>query len=373
MLARVLLLVDESPGGLAAVRALHRAGYETYVGVAQEGTPAARSRYAAEVFRLPDPFADPAAYVAAVAEAVTRREIAAVLPGMESSLRALTGREEAFGADVVVGTNPLESLERATDKLGLEALAAAAGLRAPRTVELGADATDADLEGVRFPAVVKPIRSVEVRDDGSLTIDGVTVVDDAPALRAQLARARAGRWLVQPYVEGRLAAVCGVAWEGRLLTACHQLSPRIWPPGKGISAFAVTTAPSVERQAGVARMLAQLGWSGVYGVQFLLAGDGDYVIDLNPRIYGSLALAVAAGHNLPGIWADLLLGRRPVLRPYRVGVGYRVELADVRAAVHARDLRGLLPRRRTSHALFSLRDPLPVLAIADELLSRLRR
>ena len=40
-----------------------------------------------------------------------------------------------------------------------------------------------------------------------------------------------------------------------------------------------------------------------------------YVIDVNPRIYGAIGLAIAAGQNLPAIWTDLLLGRTPLVRP----------------------------------------------------------
>jgi len=127
--------------------------------------------------------------------------------------------------------------------------------------------------------------------------------------------------------------------------------------------------PDRERARGVARLLSLIGWSGIFGIQFLVSGGHAYAIDLNPRIYGSIGLAIAAGHNLPAIWADLLLGREPVVGAYRAGVRYRVEEDDLRAlAVAFRDgrrreaLLGLLPRRRTAHAVFAARDPAPVLA-----------
>jgi hypothetical protein len=95
---------------------------------------------------------------------------------------------------------------------------------------------------------------------------------------------------------------------------------------------------------------------------------GDYVVDLNPRPYGSLALAIGAGLNLPAIWTDLLLGRRPVVGTARVGVRYRAESHDYKALVSAviagriaDALRIARPRRRTVHAIFSFREPAPVL------------
>jgi predicted ATP-grasp superfamily ATP-dependent carboligase len=56
--------------------------------------------------------------------------------------------------------------------------------------------------------------------------------------------------------------------------------------------------------AGVARLLADLGWSGVANVQFVRAPGGrPRLIDLNGRLYGSLALAYATGVNVPDLWA----------------------------------------------------------------------
>jgi predicted ATP-grasp superfamily ATP-dependent carboligase len=379
--ARVLLLVDEGLGALSAVRGLRAGGYEPYLGVSRPDTPAARSRAAAGVADLPDPFANPDRYVEEVAAAAKRLGVRAVLPGMESSLRALSGREHFFDESIAVGANPVEALKRATDKAGLEQLAAQAGLQAPKTIELPPGELDARAAEIVFPAVVKPLRSVQVDENGSMRIfKDVTRVESLDELRAAIAKVPGATRVVQTYHAGILGAVCGVAWNGQLVSVLHQESPRIWPPGKGISAFAVTVPPDVPRQAGVARMLKALDWSGVYGIQFILAEDGAYVIDLNPRIYGSIGLAIAAGHNLPAIWVDLLLGRDPFVRPYRVGVRYRVEHDDIRALLHLfrqgrrrEALTELLPRPRTAHGLFSLRDPAPVLWTFEKVRARVKR
>jgi predicted ATP-grasp superfamily ATP-dependent carboligase len=242
-----------------------------------------------------------------------------------------------------------------------------AGLDIPPTVEVDGQS----LNGLdqNLPGVLKPIRSVDVGDNGSLQTGGARRIVDLDDLKRELARKPNRKFLLQPYFDGTLAAICGVAWKGQLICACHQVSPRIWPPGCGNSSFAFTVEHDEEREAGVARVLELLDWSGIFGVQFILANGRAFAIDLNPRIYGSAALAIAAGHNLPAIWVDLLLGRPPQVGPYRSDVRYRYEVADLRALsvqlLRGGDrpgvLRGFLPRRRTVHAVFSLRDPLPML------------
>lgn len=369
-MARVLLTVDEGTGSLAAVRGLRAAGYEPYVATFQAGAYAARSRAAAAVVRVPDPKSEPKAFATAIGAAARRFDVAAILPGSEGSLRALAGREASLPA-VAIGTCRVELLERATDKTLLAQLARRAGLETPPTVEI--DAASRDLGDVAFPAIVKPIASVVLGGDGTMRSHDVTRVRNVDELRKVLAASAEDRWLVQRYVGGELSAICGVAWHGEVVCASHQASRRIWPPGAGISSFAVTVAPDEELEAGVRRLIDAIGWSGIFGVQFLRGEGHAYLIDLNPRIYGSLALAIAAGHNLPAIWADLLLGRLPRVGPYRVGAAYRFEEDDVRAIFHAarrgnvRALAALLPRRDTTHAVFSLRDPAPLLVTLGKL------
>jgi predicted ATP-grasp superfamily ATP-dependent carboligase len=376
--ARVLLLGDETPATLGTVRALRAAGHEPFVALADPDSYAARSRAVAGVDRLADPYGRRAEDTVRDAIAIAaRRGVEVVLPGTEGSLRALVGSEPRFPGGVAVGTAPAEALEKAMDKSALHALAAAAGLDALPAVEV----SDADLDRrgaeLPLPGVAKPRATSQAQADGSVSLTGVYMVDTLEDVRRLLERHPGERWLVQRRVRGTLAAIGGVAWEGRMVCAVHQVSPRIWPREQGITAFGVTVARDRDRERGVARLLAHVGWSGVYGLQFLLAEGRAYPIDLNPRIYGSISLAIAAGVNLPAIWVELLLGRRPIVGDYRVGTRYRVEEDDPRALVDAwragdrrAAVRGAWPRRHTAHAVFSVRDPGPALVTLRKLARR---
>jgi predicted ATP-grasp superfamily ATP-dependent carboligase len=375
----VLVAADESPASLAAVRALRQAGYRPWVSVSERGTYAARSRDAAGWFPVPSPNLEPEEFARALARVAAGVGAAAILPASEASLRALTGREAMFPDGVVVGTAGEEALDRATDKTALAAFAASAGLATPRSRELRADEVDGVGE-VELPALVKPIRTVVPVDEGRLQRAHVRLVRDVSALREAVAGAPGGHVIVQQLVRGPLAAITGVSWEGKLVCAVHQQAHRIWPPELGVTSFGETVARDDELEASVARLLGVLGWSGIFQTQFIQSGGRPLLIDFNPRIYGSLGLAVAAGANLPAIWLDLLLGRPPAIARYRPGVRYRVEEDDLRALAAAfrrgersAALAGLIPRRRTAHAVLSLRDPAPTLVAFDKLIRRVGR
>jgi predicted ATP-grasp superfamily ATP-dependent carboligase len=374
---RVLCGVDEATGSLAGIRGLRAAGYEPWIALSQRHTYVARSRAAAGVVRLPDPKAHPDRYAMELAAEARRLDATVVLPFTEGTLRALAGRDDMF-EPALVGTCSPDLLDRATDKGLFAQLCGEAGLATPPTAEVKADLLD-HVE-ISFPAVLKPRRTVS--NDGQrnrLRTRHVLWVTNQDELRRELERRPETTFLAQPFVEGTLGAICGVAWQGRVICASHQVATRIWPIDCGISSFAETVPRDEKREDGVARLLALVGWSGIFGVQFILNGQDAYAIDLNPRIYGSAALAIGAGHNLPAIWVDLLLGRRPKVGPYRIGVRYRVEEDDIRAlAVEFRRgnrraaIRGLLPHRHTVHAVFSFRDPLPSLEILRKALTRFR-
>jgi predicted ATP-grasp superfamily ATP-dependent carboligase len=374
---RVLLTGGEFIGGLAAVRALRAAGFEPWVAVTRSGAYASRSRAAAGTVAVPDAALDPDGFVTALAEAARSLSAAVVLPGTERGLVALAGREDAFPVGTALGTCPPEAVQKAIEKPLLEQLAASAGLQTPPSTTLSlADVNGRERE-VRYPAVVKPLQSELPDLDGSLRHFGARRVEGPAELRAALGILPAQGWLVQPYLVGRLWAVCGVSWRGELVCAAHQVSERIWPPGCGGSAYAITVSADAELERAVGRLLGLIGWSGLFQAQFIRK-ERAFLIDLNPRIYGSLSLAVAAGLNLPAIWTDLLLGRRPEVGRYRAGVRYRAEENDVRALGSALlsgrlrfVLHGLLPRRGTVHAIVALRDPGPALTSLAKLAAKL--
>jgi predicted ATP-grasp superfamily ATP-dependent carboligase len=358
---RLLLPDDDFTAVLAAVRGLRKGGYEPWLAMSVPSAYAARSRATAGTLPVPDAGPDPEGFVAALAEAARRLRVAAVLPGTETSLSVLAGREADFPEGVVLGVPSREIVERAVDKGLLSELAAQSGLLTPETQSVGR----ADLDGIAYPAVVKPVTS-SVRVDNRLRLGVVRKIDTPAELRAALEWMPGDTLLVQPFLAGSLSAACGVYWEGKLLCVEHQTARRIWPPDCGVSSYAESVPPDPALEEKIAALLGAIGWSGLFELQFIRRPEGDYVIDLNTRFYGSLALAVRSGLNLPVIWVDLLLGRTPRIGAYRVGVRYRSEQRDARAIVHAfrsgrrgEAIRAALPRPGTVHAIFSARDPLP--------------
>ena len=365
---RLLVAGDEYYATLAAVRGLRAAGYEPWLATTTDRSLAALSRATAGTTRVPHPSTGADTFVDAMRRIAAEQRADAILPGTEPALAALAGRD----LGVPTGAPTPASVARATDKDELGKLASAAGLASPDSLRVTLPLVE--LPHVKLPAIVKPARSTVEEAGRTVDLPAAARVETEAELASVLAGSPAGEYLVQPFLEGGLGALAGVAWRGEVVCLSQQTATRIYPPGAGASAFAQTVPidPALAEAAG--RLLAALEWSGLWELQFIAGADGPRLIDFNPRFYGSLALAIGAGLNLPAIWADLLLGREPRIGRYRPGVHYRAEARDARvlaAAVRSRDLRGALavvrPRRSTVHAVFSLRDPRPFAAVAGRL------
>lgn len=368
---RLVLTGTEHTGGLAALRALEAAGHHAWVAAVSPDAYGARSNAAAGVVVVPDPRIDPRGFAERVADTAGAISAHAVLPGTEGALLALSTRAGLFDAGVGVGVCPPAITAAATDKVAALAAAAGAGVDVLPATVLGANGP-ADLRGVSFPAIVKPLRS-ELPVDGRLRRFEVRRAGDVEELRLALSALPEGVGIVQTHVEGRLRTVNGVAWDGEVVAEVHKVGLRTWPAGCGPVSAAETVAidPALSRHARA--LMARLRWSGIFNLQFIESGSECFLIDVNPRVYTSIGLAVAAGMNLPAIWADLLVGRRPVVGAYRVGARFRSEddvrsLAQLFRSGALRDaLSGVVPHRGTAHGIVSFSDPRPGLAYARRL------
>lgn len=320
---------------LATVRALALGGYAPAVTTSGPHSVAAASRYCTRSIEVPrvnlPGFAD------AVAREMERGSYLTFLAASDAALLAM-------GAEV----------EHLVDKNRLAEVASRAGLTpAPGQVFASLDELRNEAERLEFPVVVKPahpgqtVRRIQSRED----------LGRIPP--------SSGPLIVQPYITEELRSVGGVIHEGRLIAAAHQRYLRTWPPDCGGACAAETTDPDLEAEARLVELLE--GFEGVFQAQFA----GAYLLDLNPRVYGSLPLAVKAGANLPAIFCDALSGKVPA-EPVRAatGVFFRWLEGDLRNVLHgvrsgdlsAREAVGLLrPKPGSAHGPESFRDPKPML------------
>jgi predicted ATP-grasp superfamily ATP-dependent carboligase len=359
---------------LAAVRALAADRWRVGIGAPQPDGLAAISRHLSAFHAVPAPETGLDAFAAAIRRAVGDGGYDLVFASSDPDVLALSAVRDSVPA--VVPYPGDAALRRALDKLELTAAAKRAGLAVPRT-------STGDGADLRLPVIVKErLHGGPVGRAASSSVVG-QLAEDRATVQTLLAyiRARGADPLVQEFVPGRLCALTVLCDDDhRIVARVQQEALRIWPGDVGTSARARTVAIDEALSAGVAQVLKDLRWFGLAQLQFVRPRDGPpQVIDLNGRFYGSLELAVAAGANLPALWARLATGRQvPSRTDGAPGVRYQWLEADLRRA--RQDRRGgsvavdALDCLRWSvgahHSIWRTTDPRPAMRAAAAVVRR---
>ncbi|MGI8511961.1 MAG: ATP-grasp domain-containing protein [Solirubrobacteraceae bacterium] len=298
---------------LAGIRGLGRAGHEVLAIGPRRTAAGLWSRYASG--RVVAPAGDRQALLRRLAEMGERHGPLLAYPGQESTIDALLAGP--MPPQVHLPYPDVEALTLLRDKGRLTALAGEAGLASPKTL---VEATAGELRGWSPPSacVVKP-----VRPSGSLPT--ALVAESADELHAIVTGLPAGEpLLVQERARGPLTAIVLVLDKsGTAVARFEQVARRTWPPDAGVSTVAESVRLDEPLAARATHMLAGVGYAGLAQLQFVEVGNGRALIDVNPRFYGSLPLAIACGVNLPAAWhASATDGPVVDAGGYRTGVSF---------------------------------------------------
>ena len=330
ILHTVLLLDADSRVGTACLQSLGPAGHRVHIAVRRLAAPAESSRWCHRVHV--QPAAEPVdTGVAWLVELDARFAFTLVVPTTEASLRWLRALPEDHPVrrKAVLPSN--DALDAALDKSRTSRIARELGLPVPATRELAQCARDVPLpEDVRrppaaWPVVLKPVRSKVVRG-GKLASLAVAVVHDEETRALTLAS-----WLPdtpvqeQAWVPGRGVGVEVLYDNGRM--AWHFVHERLheWPLTGGASTLRRAAGPEPELVEMTRKLLDHLQWHGVAMVEWRRDDHGAvHLMEINPRLWGSLPLTLAAGVPIPLGLLSLVTGQALApARGWRVGVTAR--------------------------------------------------
>ena len=305
---RVFVTDADQKHTLGAVRSLGSRGIEVFAGSAQRHAQSFYSRYASGRVVHPPPSHEEA-FVDFLRRYVGERGIDVVLPvGYESNVTASKNLER-LGRTVSVPVAKWENLQIAADKARSLAFAADLGIPIPRTF--------ASIEEVdRFPAVAK----------GALGSGRVRYLNSRADFEVS---ARPGD-ILQEYVPGDGYGFYALFRQGEARAIFMHRRIREFPVTGGASTAAESVYDPHLRDLGL-RLLEALRWHGVAMVEFKKdTRDGEYkLMEINPKFWGSLDLAIAAGVDFPYLAATMAFEGdvEPVLE-YRPGIRYHWPLPD---------------------------------------------
>jgi predicted ATP-grasp superfamily ATP-dependent carboligase len=326
--ARVLVTDGETRAALACVRALAARGHTVHVAASGARSLAGASRHTSAAHAIGDPDADARGYADRLARTAAAIGADLILPVTEVTI----GSIYAFGVAerCAVACPERAAYEAAVDKHELLARAARVGLAVPRTLLCEDPPRLAALpEPFRYPVVLKARRSRFLRDGRWVSGSAHVVRDAAELAHVRSSPGLAGGALLQEFVPGSGEGVFLLSERGRALARFAHRRLREKPPSGGVSVLSEAIAPDPELLRGSERLLADLAFTGVAMVEFRRGPEAAYVMEVNPRLWGSLQLAIDAGVDFPSRLVALHRGASPPTPQVALGTRTRWLLGDL--------------------------------------------
>jgi predicted ATP-grasp superfamily ATP-dependent carboligase len=321
--SRVLVTDGHWRKTLAAVRSLGRGGVEVVVGESSRVATALFSKYCRRRLIYPSVRRHPEAFLAFLHQELRKSNYDLVIPMEEETLLLLARHREEFAPVARLPIPPYEAIVKVRDKGWLMQHASQMRIPIPRTVWVkDMEELYTIKETIPPPWVIKPRVS-----SGSFGIAYVEYEEDLPK-----AYRKVHSQFPFPLIQERLPLEGEAFGCSALLDKGSQVKALF--VHRRLREYPITGGPSTLRESvrhpqieelGI-RLLQSLKWHGVAMVEFKVdpRDNEPKLMELNPRFWGSLALAIHAGVDFPYLLYRMAMGEEfePVV-DYTVGVQCR--------------------------------------------------
>lgn len=305
---KVLLLDASNQNTLAITRHLGKAGHEIHLVGYQEHSLAFYSRYVSSKYIFPDPRKDGEAYVDRILQLLSQKHFDFLMPvGFRSYQLCAAHREEIRKHTRLVITTD-QNISLAISKQKTYEYAARLGVPVPKTYRASSVEELKNLP-LTYPVVIKsPFESGKNVVEYARTLGEAEEKFSSMCAKEKLAAPDTP--LLQEYVEGDGYGFFAMYHGGKCTDYFMHHRIREYPVTGGASVCAESFRDDGLKKLGLT-LLDSLQWEGVAMVEFKKdKRDGKYkLMEINPKLWGSLELAICAGVNFPQLLLDTSGGK----------------------------------------------------------------
>jgi predicted ATP-grasp superfamily ATP-dependent carboligase len=289
-------------------QALGRRGIEVVAGGTTRLSPAFYSRYCDQSVVYPCPVRAPDDFVEFMLDYLQRNHQDVLLPTDDATLALVAAHRDDFERVTHVPIPDSEQLAHGLDKAPVMCVAARLGIPHPRTLLPENEAQVQSLaETLRPPFVIKPRKS-----SGGRGIVYVTPSDDLSERWHEVHQTFPLPMLQECVPNGRKFDVgLLIDQRGKCVASFVQEELRHFPIRDGLSTMQISVRrPDLVERA--VRLLEAIGWYGLAEVEFMEdPRTGEVLLlEVNPRFWASIQLAVACGVDFPYLLYRLARGKR---------------------------------------------------------------
>lgn len=376
---RVLVTNAKNRISYNIVRSLAGKGIEVYCADFVPRAMCFYSRYSSCHFLYPSPFREQERFVAHLIAKIQELKIDVLMPVFEE-LFVVAKHKTLFSQHVKLAVPDYEQVLTAHNKDKWEPLAAELQIPVPRSFIIESLLADhGTIRALPYPVLIKP------KQGGGGW--GIRRLNSAAEMETLLAMgSHQGlpweRFLIQQLIKGETLCVAMVFNQGRLRGKVAYRQIREYPLFGGQATCRISVA-NAQSETYLQRLLEHLRWHGVCQADFVIDAKSGipYLIDINPRFWGSLAQGIAAGVDFPHLVSQIAFrGDVEPVVGFRTGVMTRWLGGELRGfPAHYRQAESKLSFLRQffwpPHATalfddFNRADPIPFLAWGMDSISR---
>jgi len=313
-LSAVLVLDANQRSALSVTRSLGKHGVSVVCADESTSSLAGASKYckAYEVYSEPSRVD---LFISDINAIIERHDVKVLYPVTEVSVYTLLENQDRLNA-VVLPFPDLSTVHSLSDKGALVKLCQKIGVHAPVS-EHYKNGADFKLEQRQysFPVVLKPMLSRIKAEDGGWIGTAVTYAhskEELQSLISNTAYYRDHPFMIQEYIDGYGSGVFLLYSKGEYVAHFAHKRLREKPPSGGVSVLSESIDANPAQLDAAKKLLSSAGWHGVAMVEFKVNNKGvPYVIEVNPRFWGSLQLAVDSGVDFPKMLHQISTGEIP--------------------------------------------------------------
>lgn len=304
---RVLILGDNDLASLAVVRSLGRANLEVHLVVFEQNRVTQSSKYIHTCHHFGHPLRDPQYFVSKVLSLISSISFDLVIPTSDKTLVPLIPkRDEINSLSRFVGPDE-RGFKATNDKRETLSVAEKVGIPIPWTLRLN---DTSDLQSFswpnKFPLVLKPVTSVmanvERRNEVRIVRSSEELVQRLPEMLGR------SPLLIQEFCMGHGVGINIIANNGNVFAAFQY--ERIHEPADGgASSYRKSIPLSVDLLDAVKNFCQEINWTGPAMFEFKVDSSSgrSFLMEVNGRFWGSLALPIGAGIDFPRLLYNMLV------------------------------------------------------------------
>jgi predicted ATP-grasp superfamily ATP-dependent carboligase len=279
--------------GLACVRSLGQQGINVIAVGNENKLPEFKSKYCNESVLTPPPEEDFQNYKEVLLDLAQRNDVVTVVPLAESDIYCLAKHYQEFSNHLQPVWINKDTLEKVQDRVKLIKLAKGLDVSVPNTTLL------ADWKAAESPAVVKSRYSI-LEDSNKTFYPGHFFVEKGEKLdKNRVKELMSHEPIVQKFIPGKEVGYFALAHRGDIVVDFQHKRIRSQSFKDGASVFREAINDVSVKERGKA-ILKELEWTGPAMVEFRRTESGElYLLEVNPRFWGSLPLAVHSGVDFP--------------------------------------------------------------------------